>query len=161
MFFSARGIIRPILRQVHAAVQQHLKTGSGVTEMHRHDAIVDLAAAAVVLPPRADGLAAALGDAGLVHAPNGVGMRVLASHNLLAAVPQLLFIPLDRFQEALQRARRFAELQGDRLGRLATHVGELSLDINLQQRPRVAAAKTVGEQSQKRNQLPSQLGNLL
>jgi hypothetical protein len=129
--------------------------------MHSHDAIVDLAAAAVVLPSRADGLAAALGDAGLVHTPNRVGMRVLASHDLLAAVPQLLFIPLDRFQEALQRARRFAQLQGDRLGRLAMHVGELSLDIDLQQHPRFAAAKTIGEQRQKRNQLPSQLGNLL
>jgi hypothetical protein len=129
--------------------------------MHSHDAIVDLAAAAVVLPPRTDGFAAALRDAGLVHAANGVGMRVVASHDLLAAVPQLLFIPLDRFQEALQRARRFAELQGDRLSRLATHVGELSLDIDLQQYPRVAAAKTIREQRQKRNQLPSQLGNLL
>ena len=161
MFFSARGIIRPILRQVHAAVQQHLKARSSVTEMHSHHAVVDLAAVAVVLPPHADGFVPALRDAGLVHAPNGVGMRVLASHDLLAAIPQLLFIPLDRFQEALQRARRFAELQGDRLGRLTTHFGELSLDINLQQRPCVTATKTVGEQRQKRNQLPSQLGNLL
>jgi hypothetical protein len=129
--------------------------------MHSHHAVVDLAAVAVVLPSRADGLAAALRNAGLVHASDGVGMRVFAGHDLLAAIPQLLFIPLDRFQEALQCARRCAELQGDRLGRLAMHVGELSLHINLQQRPRLAAAETVGEQRQKRNQLPSQLGNLL
>jgi hypothetical protein len=161
MFFSARGIVRPIPWQVYAAVQQRLKAGSGVIEMYSHDAIVDLAAVAVVLPPRADGLAAALGDAGLVHAPNGLGMRMLASHDLLAAVSQLLFIPLDRFQEALQRARRFPELQGDCFGCLAMHVGELSLDINLQQCPPVTAAETIGEQSQKRIQLPSQPDNLL
>ena len=129
--------------------------------MHSHDAIVDLAAVAVVLPPRADRLVAALAHARLVHTPKGLGMRVVASHDLLAAVSQFLFIPLDRFQKTLQRARRFAALQGDRLGRLAMHIGELTLDINLQQGPRVAAAETIGEQSQKRSQLPSQPGNLL
>lgn len=129
--------------------------------MHSHDAIVDLAAVAVVLPPHANRIAAALANAGLVHAPNRFRVRVVASHDLLAAVSQFLFIPLDRFQEALQRARRFAELQGDRLGRLAMHVGELTLDINLQQGPRVAAAETISEQCQKRSQLPSQPGNLL
>ena len=129
--------------------------------MHSHDAVVDLAAVAVVLPPRADRLAAALANARLVHAPNGLAMGVVASHDLLAAVSQFLFIPLDRFQKALQRARRFAELQGDRLGRLAMHIGELALDINLQQSPRVAATETIGEQREKRSQLPSQPGNLL
>lgn len=99
--------------------------------MHSHHAIVDFAAVAVVLPPHADGLNAAFGDARLVHTPNRLGMRVVASYDLLAEVSQLLFIPPDRFQEALQRAGRFPELQGDRLGRLAMHVGELSLDIDL------------------------------
>lgn len=94
--------------------------------MHSHHAVVDLAAVAVVLPPRADRVGAALADAGLVNAPNGFRMRVVASHDLLAAVSQFLFMPLDRFQKALQRARRFAEPQGDRLGRLAMHVGELT-----------------------------------
>jgi hypothetical protein len=129
--------------------------------MHAHDAIVDLAAAAVVLSRRTDGFAAALGDAGLVHAPDGLRMRMVPSHDLLAAVTQLFFIPLDPFQNALQRAGRPPELQGNRLGRLAMHVGELPLDIDPQQRPRVAAAKTIGEQRQKRSQLPPQPGNLL
>ena len=100
--------------------------------MHSHDAIVDLAAVAVVLPPRAHRLVAARANAPHVHPPNGHGMRVVASHDLLAAVSQFLFIPLDRFQKTLQRARRFAELQGDRLGGLAMHIGELTLDVNLQ-----------------------------
>ena len=129
--------------------------------MHSHSAIIDLAAVPVVLPSCAHRFAATLGGAGFVHAPNGVGMRVLASHDLLAAVSQFLFIPLDRFQKALQRAGRFPKLQGDGLGRLAMHVGELSLDIDSQQRSGLAAAKTIGEQGQKRSQLPSQLGNLL
>jgi hypothetical protein len=54
--------------------------------MHSHDAVVDLAAVAVVLPARADRLAAALANARLVHAPNRLGMGVVASHDLLAAV---------------------------------------------------------------------------
>jgi hypothetical protein len=129
--------------------------------MHSHDAIIDLAAVAIVLPRGADRFAAALRDARFVHAPDGLGMRMVAGHDLLAAVAQLLFIPLDRFQKALQRAGRLAEMQGDRLGRLAMYVGELSFDIHPQQRPRVTAAKTIGKQRQKRSQLPSQPGNLL
>ena len=160
MFFSARGIGSPIRRQVHAAVQQHLKAGSGVTEVHSHHAIIDLAAIAIVLPTCAHRFASTLADAGLVHAPEGFGMRVLASHDLLAAVSQFLFIPLDRFQEALQRAGCSPELQRDGLGRLAMYVRELSLDIDLQQHAGLTAAKTIGEQGQKRSQLPSQPGNL-
>jgi hypothetical protein len=128
--------------------------------MDADDAIIDLPAAAVVLPPRADCFLATLRDPRLVHTPDRLGMCVVACHDLLAAVAELLFIPLDPFQEALQRAGRLPKTQGDRLGRLAMHVGELSLDINPQQIPRIAAAKTIGEQSQKRNQLPSQLENL-
>lgn len=63
--------------------------------MHSHSAIVDLAAVAVVLARGADGFAAALGGAGLVHAANGLGMRVVSSHNLLTAISKFLFIPLD------------------------------------------------------------------
>ena len=129
--------------------------------MHSHDAIVDLAAVAVVLPPHADRFVTALADAGLVHTSDGLEMRVVASHDLLAAISQLLFVPLDRFQKALQRARRFPELQRDRFGRLAMHVGKLTLDINPQQGSRIAATETIGEQGQKRSQLPSQPGNLL
>lgn len=129
--------------------------------MHSHHAVIDLSAVAIVLPPHAHGLAAAFGNAGLIHATNSLGMRVVASHDLLTAVSQFLFIPADRFQEALQRPRCFPKLQGDRLSRLAMHVGELSLDIDLQQRPRLAATETIAEQGQKRSQLPSQSGNLL
>jgi hypothetical protein len=129
--------------------------------MYSHHTVIDLAAIAVVLPTRAHGFAATLAGAGLVHAADGLGMRVLARHDLLAAVTQFLFLPLDRFQEPLQRAGHDPELQGDGLGRLAMHLGKLSLNIDSQQRAGLATAETIGEQSQKRSQLPSQLGNLL
>lgn len=129
--------------------------------MHSHDAIVDLAAVAIVLSRGAHGFAATLADAGLVHAADGLGMRVVSDHQLLAAVSQFFFIPLDRFEEALQRAGRRPELQGDGLGILAVQAGELPFDINLQQPPRVTPAKTIGEQREKRSQLPSECGDLL
>lgn len=90
--------------------------------MHAHHAIIDLAAAAVVLPTRAHGFAATFANARLVHAADRLGVRVLARHDLLATVSQFLFIPLDRFQEALQSAGRLPEQQGDRLCRLTVHV---------------------------------------
>lgn len=52
------------------------------------------------------------------------------------------------------------ELQRNGFGGLTVQVGKLSSDINQQQHPRVTAAKTLGEQRQKRSQLPSQPGNL-
>jgi hypothetical protein len=77
--------------------------------MYSHGAVVDLAAVAVVLPRGTHGFAAALGDAGLVHVANGLGMRVVASHDLLTAISQFIFIPLDRFEETLQSAGRGAK----------------------------------------------------
>jgi hypothetical protein len=69
--------------------------------MDAHHTVVDLAAASVVLPRGPDGLSAALGDAGLVHASQGFGMRVVLGHDLLAAISQLRFLPLHRFEKAL------------------------------------------------------------
>ena len=63
-----------------------MKAGGGVTERDAHHTVVDLASVAVVLPRDTDGLVAALGDAGFVHAPEGFGMRVVLGHDLLAAV---------------------------------------------------------------------------
>jgi hypothetical protein len=78
--------------------------------MHSHHTVIDLAAVAIVLPTRAHRFAATLTDTGFVHAPDGLSMRVLARHKLLAALSQFIFIPLDRFQKPLQRAGRFPEL---------------------------------------------------
>jgi hypothetical protein len=88
-------------------------------------------------------------------------MSVLPANDPLAAVSRLLFIPFDRFEEPLQRPRCGLRLQGDRLGRFPVQVGQLALDINSQQPSGIASAKTIGEQRQKRTELPSQPGNLL
>lgn len=128
--------------------------------MHSHHTVVDLALVAVVLPRDGDGFFAALADAGLVHATDGLAMRVILSHDLLAAVSQFLFIPLDRFEKALQGTGLGLELERDGFGVLALQIGELSFDINEQQLPGLTAAETIGEQGEKRNQLPSQGGNL-
>ena len=95
MFFSARRVIRKIFGQVESTIQQHLKTRGRVAEMHSHRAVVDLPSVAVVLPADADRLFAALGRPRLVDTANGQRMGVLGGHDLLAAISQLFFIPLD------------------------------------------------------------------
>lgn len=161
MFFSARRVVRPILGQVQRAVQQHLKAGSRVAQMNADHAVVHLAAIAVPLAPHAHGLPAALGRARFVDAANRLRMSVLLGHDRLTAVTQLLFIPLDRFEEPLQRPRRPAGLQGDRLGRFAMQIRELALDIDSQQLPGITPSETIAEQRQKQSELSSQCRNLL
>jgi hypothetical protein len=128
--------------------------------MNAHHAVVDLAAVAVVLATDSHGVLAALGRPRLVHAADRFGVRMLFGDDLLAAISELLFIPFDRFEQALQRPRRRFETQGDGLRRLAVQVRQLALHINSQQVPSVAAAEAIGEQRQKQTQLPSQCGNL-
>lgn len=89
------------------------------------DAVLDLAAVAVVLTFDAGGVFAALGGAGLINAADRLGVGMFASDDLLATVPQPLFIPNDRLQEPLQRSGSHPLVQGDRFG-------VLSLDIRKQ-----------------------------
>jgi len=113
--------------------------------MNAHHTVVDLAPIAVVLTSGAHCLDAALGRAGLVHATDGLGVGMVCGDNLLAAISELLFIPLDRFEKALQRPRRRLKTQGDRLGRFAVQVRQLTFDINSQQITGVPPPETVGE----------------
>jgi hypothetical protein len=69
--------------------------------MHSHHAVVHLAAVAAPLALDSHRLFAALGRARLVHQTNGLRVRVVLGHELLATVLQFLFIPLDRFEKAL------------------------------------------------------------
>jgi hypothetical protein len=89
------------LRQVDFTVEQTLKAGSAVAEMHADDAVVDLAATPQPLPRGADGMHAALGRSRFVNAADGRPMRVVAGDYLLAPVPRAHLVPLDRFHEAL------------------------------------------------------------
>jgi len=65
------------------------------------DAVLDLAAVAVVLSLDADGVRTALGDAGLVDAADRIGFGVFVGHNFLAPIAHPLLVPLDAFQKTL------------------------------------------------------------
>ena len=69
--------------------------------MHNDHAVVDLAAVAAPLPLYAHRIASALGHSRLVHRANRLWMGVVGSHDLLAAITEFFFIPLDRFQKSL------------------------------------------------------------
>jgi len=98
--------------------------------VNTHNTVVDLPPVAIPLAGNSHGRFAALGRARLVHATDGLGVGMILGDDLLAAISEFLFIPLDRFEKALQRPRRGLELQGDRLGRLAVQIGQLAFDIN-------------------------------
>jgi hypothetical protein len=69
--------------------------------MHAHDAVVHLAAATTPLPLDAYCVRAALDDCRLIYHAQGLRVSVVLRHDLLAAVSQSFFIPLDRFEKAL------------------------------------------------------------
>jgi hypothetical protein len=63
--------------------------------MHTDDAVIDLAATTQPLPRGANGLIAALGRPRFIDAADGLGMAVVARHQLLALVANGPVIPLD------------------------------------------------------------------
>ncbi len=69
--------------------------------MHADDAVVDLAATAQPLPRGTHGLVAALGRSRFIDAADGLGVLVVACHQLLTLVAEGAFIPLDGFQQTL------------------------------------------------------------
>ncbi len=69
--------------------------------MNAHNTVVDLPTVAIPLATGAHRLVAALGRARLVNATDGLPMGMVLGHDLLAAISQLLFIPLDRFEKTL------------------------------------------------------------
>ena len=90
--------------------------------MDCHSTVFDLAAIAIVLSLRSDGMVSALGGAGLIDAPDRVGMSMLLSDNRLTAVTQFFFVPLDRFEKTLQRPRFGIESQRDSLDTFSLYV---------------------------------------
>jgi hypothetical protein len=69
--------------------------------MDTHHAVVQLPSVAVVLSSHANRVVAALADPRFIHAADGFWISMIASHNLLATISQLFFIPLDRFEKTL------------------------------------------------------------
>ena len=63
--------------------------------MNAHGTVVDLPTVAIPLATGTHRLVAALGRAGLVHATDGLGVGMVFGDDLLAAISELLFIPLD------------------------------------------------------------------
>ena len=63
--------------------------------MNAHNTVVDLSSIAIPLATGTHRLVAALGRAGLVHATDGIGVGMVFGDDLLAAVSELLFTPLD------------------------------------------------------------------
>ena len=74
----------------------------------------------------------------------------------LHAITKTRFIPLNRFQEPLQRPRRRVGGQRHRLDALAGQVRQLPSDVRAQVTPRLAAPKTIVELVQKTRQLDTQ-----
>lgn len=129
--------------------------------MNAHNTVIDLPAIAIPLPADAHGFFTAFGVARLIHAANGLRVAMIPGDDLLTAISELLFIPLDRFKKTLQSPRRSVKPQGNGLGRLAVHVRQLAIHINSQQTPGLAPAETIGKRRQKQSQLPAQRPNLL
>lgn len=63
--------------------------------MDSHNTVVDLPTISVPLTTDPHGLPATLGGPGLVHAPNRLRMGVVFGDDLLTAIPEFFFIPLD------------------------------------------------------------------
>jgi len=69
--------------------------------MYSHHAVVNLPTVSIPLPTDSHRIFAALGRAGLIHTTDGFGMGMVFRDDLLTAISELFFIPLDRFQKAL------------------------------------------------------------
>lgn len=129
-----------------------MKVGTGIGQGDGVDAVLDLAAVAVVLTLHAGGVPAAFGRSRLIDHPQRLGVRMLGGHQLLAAVTQPLFVPPDGFEKTLERAGRHALSQRERLDILALHIAEQPANVNRQQQPASGTAKAVGKQTQKLGQ---------
>ena len=70
--------------------------------MNSHHTIVDLATVAIVLPAHAHRMSTALSRARLIDAADRLRVGVISDDDLLAVISELFFIPLDRFEKALQ-----------------------------------------------------------
>jgi hypothetical protein len=85
----------PLFGQINRAVEQTLKAGSTVTQMHTDDAVIDFAATAQPLPCGTNRLVTALGSSRFIDAADRLGVAMVASHQLLALVANTGTIPLD------------------------------------------------------------------
>lgn len=138
-----------------------MKVGAGIGQGHGVDAVLDLAAVPVVLTFYARRLSAAFGGSRLVDQAQGLRVRMLGCHQLLAAVAEPLFVPPDRFEKSLERAGSNPQSQRDRLHILTLHAAEQPANISRQEQPASGPAKAVGKQTQKLGQQFSERCDIL
>jgi hypothetical protein len=122
-----------------------VEVGTGVGEGDGIDAVLDLAAVAVVLTLDAGRLGATLGRSRFIDHAQRLGVGVLGGHQLLAAVAKPLFVPADRFEKSLERADGHSLRQRHRLDILALHVAQQPANVNRQKQPASRPAKAVGK----------------
>jgi hypothetical protein len=83
-----------------------VKVNASVRQGDDVDAVLDLAAVAIVLTLHAGRVPTAFGRSRLIDHPQCLGVRMLGGHQLLAPVAEPLFVPADRFEKSLQRPDR-------------------------------------------------------
>ena len=76
----------PAFGQIQLTIQKRLKSGCGIPQMNRHDAILNLAAIAIVLPRNAGGIMTAFVNARLVDDPNRLRIGMLLRHDFLTQI---------------------------------------------------------------------------
>ena len=69
--------------------------------MNTDGTVFDFSAIAVVLPRNTDRVTTALVGPRFVDGPNGLRVSMIFGDDLLAAVAEQFFIPLDRLEESL------------------------------------------------------------
>lgn len=113
-FFSAHRIAGPVFGQVHSSSDETLESRRGKRQSDADDRILDFATVAVVLSFDSDGFLARFGRSGFVDHPDGPRVGLLAGDHLAASPEYFVVVPLDRFEESLERSRCDALLQSDR-----------------------------------------------
>jgi len=155
--FPATGpILMPrFFGEIQFSIEQRMEVAGHVAEVHTDHTVLQLAAAAAVLPLDAGRLFALLVEAGLVDDTDAVRVAMASSHPPLHLVAGCLIVPLEQAQELLQRTGWHARRVGDWFHALALQVAQLPRNVGLQvgpvRDPSHTAVKLVKIRSQHRS----------
>ena len=129
-----------------------MKVLASVRERDVVEAVLDLAAVAVVLTLHTSRVHAALGRSRFIDHADRLRVNVLARHQLLTAIAKQLLIPLNGFEKPLQRPRSNSPRERHRFDILTLHIAEQPADVNREQASACRPAKAIGKQNQKLGQ---------
>ena len=130
-----------------------MKIRRGITQVNSNSAIVFLACGSAMLALNTRRLGAFLGKARLVYNPDGTGVHMVVSHNLVNTISHGLVIPPVLSDELLQRAWIDARLVSHRFDTFARQIGQLPTDISASMFDRFPPPKAIREQLHVRRQL--------